>query len=116
MADLQAISGRTWSGIEYGEAPQYAYSFFQARVCQRARQVEVMEAEQAYRCTPAQYVDAVRRGDLTEFKTIEAETADWWFPTLDRGAGAALHIAADHGQVRVCVLRHSYVYLLPCGK
>ena len=34
MADLQAISGRTWSGIEYGEAPQYAYSFFQARVCQ----------------------------------------------------------------------------------
>jgi hypothetical protein len=73
-----------------------------------------MEAEQPYRCTPAQYVDAVRCGDLTEFKTIEAETADWWFPTLDRGAGAALHIAADHGQVCVCFA--SFVYLLLCGK
>lgn len=23
----------------------------------------------------------------------------WWFPTLDRGAGALLHFAADHGQL-----------------
>ena len=28
---VQAIAGRTWSGIEFGEAPLYAYSFFQVR-------------------------------------------------------------------------------------
>ncbi len=30
---------------------------------------------------------------------IEEECGDWWFSTLDRGAGAALHFAAEHGQV-----------------
>ena len=47
-----------------------------------------------------QYVDAVRHGDLPQFLEIEQHTSDWWFPTLDRGAGAALHIACDHGQAR----------------
>ena len=28
----QAVAGRTWSGVEYGVAPVYAYSFFQARL------------------------------------------------------------------------------------
>lgn len=46
-----------------------------------------------------QYVDALRLGDVARFKGIEAESRDWWFASLDRGAGAALHFAADHGQV-----------------
>ena len=45
-------------------------------------------------------MDAIRRGDLDTFRDIEAACGDWWFPTLDRGAGAALHIAVDHGQAR----------------
>lgn len=57
-----------------------------------------------------QYVDALRLGDLARFKEIEVESRDWWFPTLDRGAGAALHFAADHGQVlhghAACKLLH----------
>lgn len=28
------------------------------------------------------------------------ESGDWWFPTLDRGVGAALHFAAECGQVQ----------------
>ena len=47
-----------------------------------------------------QYVDALRTDDLEKFQAIEAESGDWWGPLLDRGAGAALHFAADHGQVR----------------
>jgi hypothetical protein len=35
---------------------------------------------------------------LEVFKEIEEESGDWWFPTLDRGAGAALHFAAEDGQ------------------
>jgi hypothetical protein len=27
----QAIGGRTWCGVEYGHAPGYAHSFFEAR-------------------------------------------------------------------------------------
>jgi hypothetical protein len=46
-----------------------------------------------------QYVDALRLGDVARLKDIEAESRDWWFASLDRGAGAALHFAADHGQV-----------------
>ena len=30
---------------------------------------------------------------------IEEESGDWWSPTMDRGAGACLHFAAEHGQV-----------------
>ena len=45
-----------------------------------------------------QYVDAVRQGGLEEFKRIQAATQEWWFPTLDRGAGAVLHFAVDHGK------------------
>ncbi len=46
-----------------------------------------------------QYVDALRLGDIDLFKEIEEESGDWWFATLDRGAGALLHFAAEHGQV-----------------
>ena len=46
-----------------------------------------------------QYVDAVRFGDLPAFLRIEAATQGWWNPTLDRGAGALLHFAADHGRL-----------------
>ena len=49
---------------------------------------------------PAQYVDALRLGDLGAFCRIEEESGDWWHPLLDRGAGAAMHFAADHGQAR----------------
>lgn len=47
-----------------------------------------------------QYIDAIRFGDLYKFKKIEKASEGWWFPTLDRGGGAALHFAVDHGQVR----------------
>ena len=47
-----------------------------------------------------QYIDALRLGHLEHFEEIEEDSGDWWFPTLDRGAGAALHFAAEHGQVR----------------
>jgi hypothetical protein len=46
-----------------------------------------------------QYIDSLRLGDLRLFKEIERESGDWWFPTLDRGSGACLHFAVDHGQV-----------------
>ncbi len=49
--------------------------------------------------TSVQYIDALRLGDLEQFREIEEVCGDWWFPTLDRGAGAALHFAAEHGQV-----------------
>ena len=55
--------------------------------------------EQHTRTLLTQYVDALRLGDVARFKDIEAESRDWWFASLDRGAGAALHFAADHGQV-----------------
>ena len=47
-----------------------------------------------------QYVDALRLGNLAAFCDIEAESGDWWHVLLDRGAGAALHFAVDHGQER----------------
>ena len=99
---MQAIAGRTWSGIEFGEAPLYAYSFFQVRRVRR-RGVPgdtTLNRHNPWLLTPPQYADAVRVGDLALFKRIEEETSDWWFPTLDRGAGAALHFAVDHGQAR----------------
>jgi hypothetical protein len=52
-------------------------------------------------CHCPQYVDALRLGDLSRWLEIEKETELWYFPTLDRGAGATLHFAADHGQLRV---------------
>ena len=48
-----------------------------------------------------QYVDALRLGDIDLFKEIEGESGDWWFPALDRGAGACIHFAVDHGQASV---------------
>ncbi len=47
-----------------------------------------------------QYIDALRFGNLEKFKMIEEACKGWWFPTLDRGLGAALHFAVDHGQAR----------------
>lgn len=70
----KGINGYTWPGIEYGEPPSCAYTFFE-------------------------YCDAIRFGDLMHFQEIEAACKEWYFPTLDRGAGALLHIAADHGQL-----------------
>ncbi|CAK0736733.1 hypothetical protein CVIRNUC_000794 [Coccomyxa viridis] len=74
---LKAIGGFTWPGIEWGEPPGYKYSFFE-------------------------YIDALRLGHLNHFEEIEEDSGDWWFPTMDRGAGAALHFAAEHGQLE-CV-------------
>lgn len=74
---VKGILGRTWPGIEYGEPPRPSFSFFQ-------------------------YVDALRRGNLELYKTIQEADRDWWFPTLDRGDGAVLHFAVDHGQLE-CV-------------
>lgn len=41
----------------------------------------------------------MRHGTLEEFKRIQDLTKEWWFPTLDRGAGALLHFAVDHGRL-----------------
>uniref|UniRef100_A0A7S0RHN8 Uncharacterized protein n=1 Tax=Pyramimonas obovata TaxID=1411642 RepID=A0A7S0RHN8_9CHLO len=71
---IKGILGRTWPGIEYGEPPRPKYSFFQ-------------------------YIDAARLGNRQSFETIQEADRDWWFPNLDRGAGAALHFAVDHGQL-----------------
>ena len=46
-----------------------------------------------------QYVDAVRFGDFEALARIESAASGWWFPTLDRGAGALLHFAVDHGRL-----------------
>ena len=46
-----------------------------------------------------QYVDAIRFGDLALFLRIEAACSAWWTPTMDRGAGALLHFAVDHGRL-----------------
>ncbi len=59
----------------------------------------ICKLENISSCFLLQYIDAVRFGNLALFQRIEAACGDWWFPTLDRGAGAALHIAADHGQL-----------------
>ncbi|CAL5218505.1 g192 [Coccomyxa viridis] len=50
----------------------------------------------------SQYVDALRLGNIQQFKEIEEASGDWWSPNMDRGAGACLHFAADHGQLH-CV-------------
>ncbi|KAL4452734.1 hypothetical protein ABPG75_008396 [Micractinium tetrahymenae] len=71
----KGINGYTWPGIEFGEPPSCAYTFFE-------------------------YCDAIRFGDLKRFLEIEAACKEWFFPTLDRGAGTLLHIAADHGQLQ----------------
>ena len=47
----------------------------------------------------AQYIDALRLGDITRFEHIERVDGAWWSVDMDRGAGAALHFAVDHGQV-----------------
>lgn len=71
---VQGIGGRTWVGIEFGEPPKFRHSFFH-------------------------YIDAIRHGNMERFLEIERESRDWWFVSLDRGAGAALHFACDHGQL-----------------
>lgn len=50
---------------------------------------------------PIQYVDAIRFGDLTSFLRIEAACKAWWTPTMDRGAGALLHFAVEHGRLQL---------------
>lgn len=46
-----------------------------------------------------QYVDALRLGDVAAFRRIEAACEGWYSVGLDRGAGAALHFAVDHGRL-----------------
>ena len=81
----RAILGFTWPGIEDGEPPSPRYSFFE-------------------------YVDSVRNGTLGEFTEIQEQTKEWWSPTLDRGAGALIHFAVDHG--RLDMVRHLLENLL----
>ncbi len=47
-----------------------------------------------------QYIDALRLGDTARFEHIERVDGAWWSVDMDRGAGAALHFAAEHGQAR----------------
>ena len=49
----------------------------------------------------AQYIDAVRSGDIERFKCVEKQCAGRYSPTLDRGEGAALHFAVDAGQLNM---------------
>ena len=72
----RAIMGYTWPGIEEGEPPVPMYSFFE-------------------------YVDSMRNGTLEDFKSIQEQTKEWWSATLDRGAGALIHFAVDHGRLDV---------------
>ena len=44
-------------------------------------------------------MDTLKCGDIEGFKRIEDTDGDWWFPTLDRGAGCALHFAVAAGQL-----------------
>lgn len=99
---MQAIGGYTWPGIEYGEPPSCMYTFFEVRraALWRLPPPALLLPD---RCSPnplVQYVDALRTGDVRRFEAVEAACHGWWFPGLDRGAGAALHFAVDHGQVR----------------
>lgn len=70
----RAILGYTWPGIEEGDEPFPKYSFFE-------------------------YVEAVRTSTIDEFKRVQEATEEWWSPTLDRGAGCALHFAVDAGRL-----------------
>ena len=56
-------------------------------------------------CTYAEYCKSVADGDVSRFKELEQLCTGWWTPTLDRGSGGLLHIAADHGQLDMYVLR-----------
>lgn len=69
-----AILGYTWPGIEDGEPPTPKYSFFE-------------------------YVDTMRNGTIEDFQKIQEQTKEWWSATLDRGAGALIHFAVDHGRL-----------------
>lgn len=98
----QAICGHTWPGIEYGQPPTCAYTFFEVRMTRRGwAHTYHTRPSVTHRpnVLPVQYVDTIRFGDLPRFRRLEAACQGWWFPTLDRGAGALLHFAADHGQV-----------------
>ena len=110
---MQAIGGFTWPGIEWGEPPGYKYSFFEVRrpvlatvsstdVCDMHTMPAcalLIDTRLLMRAVFTQYIDALRLGHLDHFEEIEEDSGDWWFPTMDRGAGAALHFAAEHGQV-----------------
>ncbi|PRW61553.1 Malonyl- -acyl carrier mitochondrial [Chlorella sorokiniana] len=91
----KAINGYTWPGIEFGEPPSCKHTFFEPMLL-------------------LQYVDALRFGDLERFRRIEAATQGWYWPELDRGAGAALHFACDHGQLEA-VRFLVFEYLLQKG-
>jgi len=71
---IQSIAGQSWPGIEHGAPPSYPLSF-------------------------AQYCAFAEQGDIAAFVRHSATNCPWWTPTVDRGAGALLHIAVDHGQL-----------------
>ncbi len=100
---MQGVGGYTWPGTELGHAPTFKHSFFEVSfnpLSDAFRPTKIDSASGCiWSCTVLQYVDALRLGDLRKFKEVERESGDWWFPTLDRGSGACLHFAADHGQV-----------------
>lgn len=72
----QEINGYTWPGIEHGEPPAPTYPY----IC---------------------YLAALRKGNLSLFREIERIDSEWYFPTLDRGAGSPLHAAASAGRLEV---------------
>lgn len=61
-----------------------------------------------------QYIDALRFGDIGKFQAIEKKAEGWYFPTLDRGQGATLHFACDHGQVGPAARWHGTCVLAFC--
>ena len=99
----QDILGYTWPGIEYGEPPSCAYTFFEVRGTSQEVHAPFAApppttSHRPLRLAP-QYIDALRLGDLARFRRLEAACQGWYTPSLDRGAGAALHFAVDHGRL-----------------
>lgn len=46
-----------------------------------------------------QYMDAIRLSNISAFLEIERTCKEWWHVLMDRGRGAALHVAVAYGQV-----------------
>ena len=102
----QDILGYTWPGIEYGEPPSCAYTFFEVSSASQEAHAPCSPLALTPTASPRlapplllQYIDALRLGDLARFRRLEAACQGWYTPSLDRGAGAALHCAVDHGRL-----------------
>lgn len=44
-------------------------------------------------------MDAIRLSNISAFLEIERTCKEWWHVLMDRGRGAALHVAVAYGQV-----------------